>query len=76
VNPETIAALKRAGVLSLQTRLLIVLWRVLTWRHPRCINCQEADRARLERNSSGVWACTSCAAGWKYRDRPAGEAGQ
>jgi len=72
VSPETIAALRRSSALSLPTRLTLLLYRFVTWRHPCCVNCQESNRERLERHPSGLWACTTCAAGWKYRDRPLG----
>lgn len=73
VSPETIITLRRGGVLSLSSRFYLGLWRVLTWRRPRCVNCADSDRARLERHPSGLWACTSCASRWKYRNAPLGE---
>lgn len=70
ISPETIDGLKRSGALSRSTRLVLLLYRIVTWRHPRCVNCQDTDRERLERHPSGLWACTTCAARWKYRNRP------
>ena len=70
LSPQTIDGLKRSGALSLSTRLTLLVYRVLAWRHPFCVNCADSNRERLERHPSGLWACTTCAAGWKYRDRP------
>ena len=65
VGPETIDALNRSGVLSLSARLLLLLYRAVTWRHPRCVRCQDTNRERLERHPSGLWACKACMAAEK-----------
>lgn len=66
--------------LAATTRLHVWLWRILTWQHPCCVNCQDSNRASLRRHPNGLWVCVHCARNWKYRhalpasDEPAKEA--
>ncbi len=65
IGAETINVLKRSGALSLTTRFWLLLYRLVTWRHPRCVRCQDTNRERLERRPSGLWACKTCSAAEK-----------